>query len=167
MVYVSEREGDDDAGDGTEQKPFKSVNRAFKEGDVRPRARAPKPSDRCATAVGRLLTPQAQRRRGATHAAWPARASLRRTFGWTASTVPAGRRVRSRVSAAVQPVQRAETLPEGKTGASVAKGRAPVANAAFKKQKKMYQTEKSKAEKAAAAAAKKVRLRLVVRLASA
>ena len=35
VVYVSEREGNDETGDGTEQRPFKTVPRAFKEGDVR------------------------------------------------------------------------------------------------------------------------------------
>ena len=35
VVFVSEREGNDETGDGTEQRPFKTVPRAFKEGDVR------------------------------------------------------------------------------------------------------------------------------------
>jgi hypothetical protein len=35
VVYVSEREGSDEHGDGTEAKPFKTVPRALKEGDVR------------------------------------------------------------------------------------------------------------------------------------
>jgi len=46
-VFVSEREGNDETGDGSEAKPFKTVIRAFREADVRRRADRLSPRCRC------------------------------------------------------------------------------------------------------------------------
>ena len=94
VVYVSERDGSDETGDGSEAKPFKSAGRVFKAADVRSIRRA----GRLLWHRSRPLLCAAEGTGGSTNRG-PRRECTTPTFASTAPTAPtahAGRKVRRR-----------------------------------------------------------------------